>query len=67
MEHALHLPNPSRAIVIPLVAAALGAGAATATYAVVDSGQAPQAKVVMAKPTGTAAKAQPEPMSGHRP
>ena len=36
MQYAPQLPQPSRTIVVPLLAAALGAGVATATFAVVN-------------------------------
>jgi hypothetical protein len=36
MQYASRLPHPTRAIVIPLMAGALGAGVATATFAVVN-------------------------------
>jgi hypothetical protein len=36
MQYASRLPHPTRAVVIPLMAAALGAGVATATFAVVN-------------------------------
>ena len=36
MQYASRLPQPSRTMVVPLLAAALGAGVATATFAVVN-------------------------------
>lgn len=36
MQYASQLPQPSRAMVVPLLAAALGAGVAIATFAVVN-------------------------------
>ena len=36
MQYAPRLPHPTRAIVVPLMAATLGAGVATATFAVVN-------------------------------
>lgn len=36
MQYASRLPQPSRTLVVPLLAAALGAGVATATFAVVN-------------------------------
>jgi hypothetical protein len=68
MEHALHPPILKRSLVVPLAAAVLGAGVATATYAVVDSSQSPQAKVVFAQPSSSQPQtAEPQLMSGRRP
>lgn len=68
MEYALNLPSAKRSLVVPLVVAALlGAGVATTTYAVVDSGQASQPTVVVTHPTGGDATAQPQLMGGRRP
>jgi hypothetical protein len=36
MQYVPHLPQPSRALVVPLMAATLGAGVATATFALVN-------------------------------
>ena len=36
MQYASRLPQPSRTLVVPLLAAALGAGVATATFALVN-------------------------------
>jgi hypothetical protein len=36
VQYASRLPQPSRTLVVPLLAAALGAGVATATFAVVN-------------------------------
>lgn len=36
MQYLPHVQQPSRALVVPLIAAALGAGVATATFAVVN-------------------------------
>lgn len=63
MELALHRPISSRALAIPLAAALLGAGVATGTYALVDSGQASQPTVVITHSSGADATAQGTPMS----
>lgn len=63
MEYALHLPISSRSLAIPLAAALLGAGVATGTFALVDSGQASQPTVVVTQPSGADATAQRTPMS----
>ncbi len=68
MEYALNLPNAKRSLVVPLaVAAVLGAGVATTTYAVIDNGPASQPTVVVTHPTGVDAAAQPQLMGGRRP
>jgi hypothetical protein len=67
MEHALHPPILKRSIVIPLAAAVLGAGAATASYAVVDNGQSQPTKVVFEQSSSSHQTAEPQLMSGRRP
>jgi hypothetical protein len=69
MTHALHPPISKRSLAIPLVAALLGAGAATTTYALVDSGngQTSQPTVVVAHPSSADSKAEPQQMGGRRP
>jgi hypothetical protein len=69
MEHALHLPN-FRALTVALIAAVLGAGAATAGYALIDSDAASPSspsKVVVIDSSGEYSTAQPSLMSGRRP
>jgi hypothetical protein len=53
--------------VITLAAALLGASIATTTYALIDSDQASQSKVLFTQPSGADSTAQPTPMSGQRP
>jgi hypothetical protein len=67
MEHSLHQPISTRSIVIPLAAALLGAGVATSTYALVDSGQASQPTVLVDHAASVDSQAQPTPTSGRRP
>jgi hypothetical protein len=67
MEHAVHLPNPRRSLAIPLAAALLGAGVATATYAVTDSNEASPSKVVFVEPSGGDSQAATPQTSGARP
>jgi hypothetical protein len=67
MEHALNLLAPRRSLVITLAAALLGASVATTTYALIDSDQASQSKVLITQPSGADSTAQPTPMSGQRP
>jgi hypothetical protein len=66
MEHAVRLPN-RRTLAIPLVAAVLGAGAATTAYVLTDGETAPAPKVVVVGSSGSDSAAEPVPMSGHRP
>ena len=67
MEHALRAPVTRRSLVVPLVCAVLGAGAAAATFAIADDAQSPQTKVVF-EPTSTPHQtAQPQLMGGRRP
>jgi hypothetical protein len=68
MEHALHRPTSSRSLVIPIVAALLGAGVASATFAVADSGNnSAQPTVVVTHASAAPAKAEPQQMGGRRP
>lgn len=67
MEAALHLPNVSRSVVIPLVAALLGAGAGIGAYALADNEPTPAPNVTVLSPAGNDSTPQPVPMSGHRP
>jgi hypothetical protein len=67
MEHALHLPNASRSLVIALVAALLGAAVATTTYALIDSHKSSPPKVVVVGPSGADSQPAPTPWSGPRP
>ena len=67
MEHSLQLPNPSRSLVIPLVAALLGAGVATTTYALTDGDKASPSRVVIVESSGGSQAAEPTPLSGARP
>jgi hypothetical protein len=67
MEHSLHQPISTRSLVIPLVAALLGAGVATGTYALVDAGQASQPTVVVSHSAAVDSTPQPTPVSGRRP
>jgi hypothetical protein len=66
MEHALHLPNPGRSLAIPLAAAVLGAGVATATYALTDAEQASPTRVVIVAPSNDDSPTQPTPFSEMR-
>jgi hypothetical protein len=68
MEHALHRPTSTRSLVIPLVAALLGAGVATTTFAVVDDGnQSAQPTVVVTHASSAPATAERQLMGGRRP
>ena len=68
MEHALHRPTSTRSLVIPLVAALLGAGVATTTFAVVDSGHhSAQPSVVVTHASSAPVKAERQLMGGRRP
>jgi hypothetical protein len=67
MEYALHLPSPRRGVAIPLVAALLGAAAATTGYALIDGNSVSPSKVVIVQPSGSHSNGEPTPMSGHRP
>jgi hypothetical protein len=68
MEHALHRPASTRSLVIPIVAALLGAGVASATFAVADQGtRPPQPTVVVTHAGATPASAERQQMSGRRP
>jgi hypothetical protein len=66
MNHALQLPNATRSVAIALVAALLGAGIATTTYALTDDHNSPS-RVVVEAPSGGDSKAEPTKMSGARP
>jgi hypothetical protein len=67
MGHAIHLPNPRRTLAIPLAAAMLGAGVATAAYALIDDEQVSPPKVVIVAPAKQDSSPQPTPVSGMRP
>jgi hypothetical protein len=55
MQYVPQVPHPARALVVPLLAAALGAGVATATFAVVNIEDAP----IVALPTPAVQSAPP--------
>jgi uncharacterized membrane protein len=67
MERALHQPNPSRLLAISLVAALVGAGVATTTYALTDSETTLHPRVVVVASSGADSPAQPTQLSGTRP
>lgn len=68
MEHVLHRPTASRSLLIPLVAALLGAGVATTTFAVVDGAHnSPQPTVVVTHASSAPASAERQLMGGRRP
>jgi hypothetical protein len=56
-----------RALAIPLAAALLGAGVATAGYALIEGDQPSSPPHVVVVPSGGHSNAQPTPLSGRRP
>jgi hypothetical protein len=67
MSHALRPPINRRSLAVPLVAAVLGAGAATAAFAIADDPPSPQTEVVFQTTSTPHQTAQPQLMGGRRP